>query len=107
MLRAMNSSSTGGGLHKGFNEAIVLAGKILRQDDPQHYPFETLREIVHTFEATCHRLDAKQKNSIIGKLDQLKIYARKRIGVIPQGYQRDKAQSAINDIDGLVVPRKL
>ena len=83
-----------------FKEAIALADKILRQDEPKHYPFETLAEISRTFEATGHRLDAKQRKQIGGKLDELRNYAHKRIGVIPNGYQRDKAQSALNGIDG-------
>ena len=100
MLRAEQTSKTGGGLYNDFKEAIALADKILRQDEPKHYPFETLAEISRTFEATGHRLDAKQRKQIGGKLDELRNYAHKRIGVIPNGYQRDKAQSALNGIDG-------
>lgn len=99
MLRAEKTSSNDGGLFKDFKEAIALAEKILRQDDPQHYPFETLAEIVRAFDATGHLLDSTHKKLISGRLDQLTIYARKRIGVIPQGYQRDKAQSALNTLE--------
>jgi hypothetical protein len=100
MLRAEQTSKTGGGLSNDFKEAIALADKILRQDEPQHYPFETLAEISRAFEATGHRLDAKQRKLIGGKLNELTKYAHKRIGVIPNGYQRDKAQSALSAIDG-------
>jgi hypothetical protein len=107
MLRAEKTSSMGGGLSKDFKEAIALADKILRQDEPQHYPFETLAEIARIFDATGHLLDGTHKKLIGGKLDQLTIYARKRIGVIPKGYQRDKAQSALDGINGRVAAGQL
>ena len=97
MLRAGKTSRTADGLFNEFNESIALAEKILRQDEPKHYPFESLVDIVLTFSATCHKLDAKHKKLIHKRLDQLIIYARKRVGVIPDGYQRDKAQSALNN----------
>ncbi len=104
MLRVEQSSKTGGGLSNDFKEAIALADKILRQDEPQHYPFETLAEISRTFKVTAHQLDGKQRKLIGGKIDELTAYAYKRIDVIPDGYQRDKAQSALNGIAGHDAP---
>jgi len=49
MLRASKSSRPGDMLIKEFKESIILAEKVLRQDDPQHYPFETIYDIVETF----------------------------------------------------------
>lgn len=98
MLRAKMNSRVRGDLFRDFHEAIQLTSKILRQDEPQHYPFETLSEIVRTYGALCHHLDDTHKATIKGGLDQLIIYARQRINVLVSGYQKDKAQSALNDI---------
>lgn len=49
MLRAGKTTRVGGDLFRDFKEAIELTGKILRQNDPQHYPFETLAEVARTY----------------------------------------------------------
>jgi hypothetical protein len=98
MLRAKKNSRAGAELFRDFKEAIELTDKILHQDDPQHYPFETLAEIVQTNGAVGHRIDDVLKE-LIGKwLDQLVVYARMRIGVLAPGYQRDKAKSALDNV---------
>jgi len=98
MLRAEKTTRVGGDLLRDFKEAITLTGKILHQSDPQHYPFETLAEIVRTYGVVRHHLDDGLKAVIDKGLDQLAIYARKQIGALASGYQRDKAQSALDKI---------
>ncbi len=99
MLRSEKNKCAGVDLFRDFKEAIELTDKILRQDDPQRYPFETLAEIVRIYVVVGHRLDDGHKELINKWLDQLAIYARKRIGMIPSGYQSDKAQIALGNID--------
>jgi hypothetical protein len=98
MLRAKKNSRTGAELFRDFKEAIELTGKILRQDDPQHYPFETLAEILQTNGAVGHRIDGVLTALIDKWLDQLVVYARIRVGVLAPGYQRDKAQLALDNV---------
>jgi SIR2-like domain len=100
MLRATNNNRVGVELFRDFKEAIEITSKILRQNDPQFYPFETLAEIKRTYGAMAHHLDDGHKVLIVGWLDLLKIQAGKRIGTLPSGYQREKAQSAL----GIVGP---
>lgn len=99
MLRAGRNNRTGANLFRDFKDAIEITSKILRQDDPQHYPFETLAEIARTYVTVSHLLEGRQKGVIDNWLDQLKIYGRKRVGVLPSGYQQDKAKSALDNID--------
>ena len=96
MLRAGNAKRVGAELFRDFKEAIELTGKTLRQNDPQHYPFETLKEIVRTYGVVGHHLDDGLKKLIDGWLGQLAIYARKRVGMLPAGYQTDKAEAALD-----------
>ncbi len=98
MLRAGNTDRVAPELFRDFKEAIELTSKILHQNDPQHYPFETLAEIVRTYAVVGHRLDGGLKVLIDKPLDQLVIYARRRVGVLHYGYQRDKAQAALNNV---------
>lgn len=98
MLRAEKTTRIGVDLFRDFKEAIELTGKILRQNDPQHYPFETLAEILRTYSVVGHQLNDGHKVLIDTALGQLADYARKRVGVLPSGYQRDKAQSALDSI---------
>jgi hypothetical protein len=82
MLRAEKARRTGADLFRDFKEAIELTSKILRQNDPQHYPFETLAEIERCYGAVVHELDEGQKGLIDKWLNTLAIYARKRFGVL-------------------------
>jgi hypothetical protein len=45
-----------------------------------------------------HHLDDGQRVLIANWLDQLAVYARKRLGVLPSGYQKDKAQTALDNV---------
>ncbi|UKV13303.1 SIR2 family protein [Thalassospiraceae bacterium SW-3-3] len=98
MLRAEQNNRTGVDLYRDFKEAIELTGKILRQKDPQHFPFETLAHIVHTRNEMGYQLAYGHKDLIDNFLKQLVIYARERIGLLTSEYQRDKAQFALNNI---------
>lgn len=98
MLRLEKNNRAGVDLFRDLKEAIEITGSILHQDDPQHYPFETLAEIARTYGVVGHQLDGGHKGLIDNALDQLAIYARKRVGVIPSGYQKNKAQSALSNV---------
>ena len=96
MLRAERANRTGANLFRDFRDAIETTGKILRQDDPQHYPFETLEGIANSYNALGHKLEDGKKRLVQDWLAQLASYARRRIGVVPAGYQKDKAQEALD-----------
>ena len=98
MLRAEKTTRVGADLFRDFKEAIELTDKILRQNDPQHYPFETLAEIARKYNTLSHHLDARLMLLIDNQLQSLARYAAQRIGVLPSGYQKDKAQSALDKI---------
>lgn len=70
----------------------------MRKDDPQHYPFETLQQIVQTYGEVGHHLDDGLKKLIDDLLGQLANYARRRVGLLPSVYQKNKAQSALDKI---------
>jgi len=53
---------------------------------------------LRTYGVVGHQLNDGHKVLIDKALDQLAIYARKRVGVLPSGYQRDKAQSALDNV---------
>lgn len=97
MLRAEKNKRAGADLFRDFKEAIELTDKILRQDDPQHFPFETLAEIVRTRSVMGRQFAYGHEELIDKLLDPLVVYARKRVRALPPGYQRDKAQSALNN----------
>ncbi len=98
MLRADKNNRAGVDLFRDFKEAIELTDKILRQNDPQHFPFETVAEILRTRGVVGYRFAYGHEELIDKLLDQLVIYARKRVSSLPSGYQRDKAQSALDNV---------
>ncbi|OLP49567.1 hypothetical protein BJF91_21335 [Allorhizobium taibaishanense] len=98
MLRAEKNARVGAELFRDIKEAIELTDKILRQDDPQYYPFETLAHIAQNYDVLGHHLDATFKALLDERLRKLSIYAHQRIGVLPSGYQKEKAKSALDSI---------
>lgn len=97
MLRANATSREGTELFRDFKEACELTGKVLRQDDPQHYPFETLKEIVQAFDEKGHRLMEVHKPIVDQWITSLGNYARKRFCMLPKGYQTGAARTALKE----------
>ncbi|WP_298289568.1 SIR2 family protein [Novosphingobium sp.] len=97
MQRVSQQNLTGALLFSAFKESIELTEKILRQDDPKHYPFETIIEIVNQFSDKGDCFLSGHKDFVSRILDQLISYAEKRVGVLADGYQGDKARSALRE----------
>ena len=95
MLRAMKTTREGADLFRDFKEACELTEKVVRQDDPQHYPFETLKEIVQAFDERGHRLLDVQKPIVEQWIETLGNYARRRFGMLSKGYQSSVARAAL------------
>ncbi|KAB2881937.1 MAG: hypothetical protein F9K34_15660 [Albidovulum sp.] len=97
MLRAATTLREGADLFRDFKEACELTEKVLRQDDPQHYPFETLKGIVHAFNERSHRLLDVHRPIVEQWIDTLGNYARRRFGMLPRGYQTGAARAALQE----------
>ncbi len=98
MLRGEKTDRAGADLFRDFKEAIELTNKILRQDAPKYYPFETLAEVVRSYDVLGHRMDDGHRGLIDEWLRKVAIYARKRVGMVSSGYQRNKANAALEKI---------
>lgn len=95
MLRAKTAPRGGADLFRDFKEACELTEKVIRQDDPQHYPFETLKEIVQAFSETNHKMVDVQRPIVEQWISTLGKYATKRFGMLPKGYQTGAARAAL------------
>ena len=95
MLRARQAGRAGADLFRDFKEACELTEKVLRQDDPQHYPFETLQEIEQAFENVRHNLAEVHVSLIQEWIGRLGNYAEKRLNMLPDGFQKEKAQEVL------------
>lgn len=95
MLRAISTPREGAELFRDFKEACELTERVLRRDDPKHYPFETLKEIAQAFTDIGHRLMEIHKPIVKQRIDALGSYACRRFGMLPKGYQSKKALAAL------------
>ena len=95
MLRAIKTTREGAELFRDFKEACDLTEKVLQQDDPRHYPFETLKEIVQAFGERRQRLLDVHEPIVRQRIDTLGNYACKRFGMLPKGYQTGAARAAL------------
>jgi hypothetical protein len=95
MLRAKMTTRDKAELFRDFKETCDLTLKVFKQNDPQHYPFETLEQIVVTFGVTNHRLLDDHRSMIEKSITGIGEYARKRHKMLPKGYQQNKARSAL------------
>jgi hypothetical protein len=99
VLRTEKTGRVGAELFNDLKEAIEITGRILRQSEPQHYPFETLAEIVRTYGLVGHRLDDGLREIIKRWIRQLASDARNRIGRLPSGFQTERALSALKKVE--------
>lgn len=97
MLRADAISREGAELFRDFKEACELTDRILRQEDPQRYPFETIKEIVKTYDATKHRLLDAHRNAVGQLINKCGQYSCQRLGILPDGFQKNKARESLQE----------
>lgn len=97
MLRVTTTSREGVELFRDFKEAFELTEKVIRQEDPQRYPFETLKEIVRAYGECQHKLLEIHRPIVKQGIDNLGNYARRRFGMLPEGYQMGAAKAALQE----------
>ena len=82
-------------VYRDFLQACRITYSLLLRQDLTHHPYETLREIVETFEMRSHELSEGRRQRWSNELDKLGDLATKRIGSLAAGYQNRRAQQSL------------
>jgi hypothetical protein len=97
-LRAMAQQKADAELFRDIKEAMDITGRLLRDPDLTYHSYETLLDIAKAFLDRRHALAQPQLLLFVDRLTTLCSYAKKRVDVVPAGYQRSHAKRAVENI---------
>lgn len=102
MKRGIATSRHSHELFRDLKEASEIVGKLLRREDVTHHPFETLELISKLFGAHTHDLNDNLRRIAQKTITDLIQLAKKRIGMVAEGYQRSMADKAITNTESSI-----
>lgn len=97
--RAASTKRSGTELFRDLKEALDIAGRLMRDPELTHHPFETLLDIVKVLKERGNTIEDNLQRIIISQVQAVFDHAKGKIGVVAEGYQRNHAKSAISEID--------
>lgn len=90
-MRAVAKMRSGTDLFRDIKEALDIVGRLLRDSELTHHPYETLSEIVKSLEVRGNTVLEVQHGLLMSQLDNVFNQAKRRLGVVPEGHQRSQA----------------
>ncbi|NSY70313.1 hypothetical protein G6L35_13865 [Agrobacterium tumefaciens] len=97
--RALATSRVGVELFRDMKEATEIVGRLMRDAQLTHHPYETLLQIMQVIEAKGATIPKDLAKILTGQLTEIIGRAGTRVGVVPEGYQRNHATSAMKEIE--------
>ncbi|WP_417843110.1 SIR2 family protein [Thalassospira sp.] len=101
-LTAIGKEKSGAELFRDFKEAIDTTGRLIRDSELTHHSFETLLDIAKALGDRAYVLLEGQLPVLLLKLDGLVVLARRRVDLVPSGYQRSHALQAMDQISPIL-----
>jgi hypothetical protein len=97
--RATSTSRSGAVLFRDMKEALDIVGRLIRDADLTHHPYETLLDIAKTLHARSNTILDGQRTILVNLLNGIVILAKSRIGIVTEGYQRSHAANVIRQLE--------
>jgi len=104
--RASSIKRSSAELFKDLKGALDIAGRLLRDTDLTHHPYETLRDILQVLNEKEGIIEAGLRGILFKQAVIVAEYAQKKIGNVVEGYQRNHAKEAINKIEVILSTRR-
>lgn len=98
--RAKFEMRSGVDFFRDAKESIDIVGRLMRHSDLTHHPYETLRDIVDVFQLRGATMNEYQRKIISNAICSVIDVAHKRVGMVPEGYQRIHAVEWLKSMDG-------
>lgn len=94
-LRADAQMRSGVDLFRDMKEALDVVGRLLREADVTHHPYETLASVSATLRSRGGSVLETQRNLLSDQSRIVLELAQRRLGLVPIGYQRMQATEAL------------
>jgi hypothetical protein len=86
-------------LFRDMREALDLVGRLMREADLTYHPYETLHDIVMVLKSRGSTISGELKEILFRQVKEIVDGAKKRLGSVPEGYQRSHAVDRITQIE--------
>jgi hypothetical protein len=96
--RALSSQRTGFELFRDLKEGLDIVNRLLRDENPTHHPFLTLKDVIAVFETRGGTIDLQLHDILQKQMSNIRDLAQKKLPFVPPGYQRSHAQAAISQL---------
>lgn len=83
---------------RDLNEALEIMGRIMRDEELSHHPYETLVEIMKSLEARSGTIIAAQRDILEKKWSAAVALAERRTNMVTEGYPRSRAESSLEQV---------
>lgn len=97
--RALATGRAGVELFRDMKEAADIVGRLMRDAQLTHHPYQTLLQIMQVIEAKGATIPKDLAKILAGQLTDITGRAATRVGIVPEGYQRSHAASAMKEIE--------
>jgi hypothetical protein len=88
----------GAELFRDMKEALDIVGRLIRDSELTHHPYETLLEIVKVINSRRNTIIEVQEQVLVGQLNAMVALAKAKLVFVPEGYQRSHAEDRIKSI---------
>lgn len=97
--RAAATARSGPDLFRDMNEAVAIVGRLMRESELTHHPYETLLQIARVIEAKRTTMSTDLSKILVGYLKETLAQAKSSVGIVAEGYQRSHAESWIGETE--------
>ena len=88
-------------MFRDLKEDINIADHLLRNLELTYHPFETILDIVKVMQERGSTVEDGLRGIFINQLYTVIANAKGKVGVVAEGYQRNKAGNALDQIEAI------
>lgn len=99
--RALQTERAPGDLFRDMKEALDIVDRLMRDAELTHHPYETLMQIAQVVEAKRTNVSTDLAKILVDRLKEIIGRAKARVEVVPEGYQRGHAETALKETESL------
>jgi hypothetical protein len=101
--RATATNRTGVELFRDMKDALDIVGRLMRDGDLTHHPYETLYDIAKALHAGGTTVLDGQRTILVQQLNSVVALAKSRVGIVAEGYQRSHAAEVISELEAVPI----
>lgn len=101
VARADDLSKSGAELFRDLKKALEIVGRLMKSAELTHHPYETLLDISRLLRKSGTSINSVQLELLQRQFSGIVADAQRRIGMVPDGYQRSHASEFMGQIQSM------